>query len=175
MTETNTHVVPSSTLLAMMVSGYLETPKWIDLSNEAIAQLEKVPFWLTELSVTKDRKEAEAMLWQAHSSKQGVDFNSLMIGFMYLLYAEKRISFSEFLYKLGAFSDGHNYETDCSFFYSILNDLEGRSGKKAKSEEELLPVLIQIIQREVDLVKQQLSNFSAFEKTSYGVTFLTKV
>jgi hypothetical protein len=157
-------IVPSPILIAAVVAGYFQPNDWIELSDKTMEQLEKVPFWLADLSVTKSKQEAVAILWQAHvSTKGGIDFNSLIVGFTYLLYHKKSMSFSELLYKLGAYTDGVNYKTDCSFFYMLLNKLEGRFDEQKKTEEELLPDLVAGIQEEIDLVKTQLRSFSMYE------------
>jgi hypothetical protein len=129
-----TKVEEIQTLIAALESGYLKGRPWMAWSEKALLESSFVQPWLIDLYDAKDTKEALIALyhgWQKLGPDSSpLDQSSLYLGFLYLRYRAGELTMRELLSLSGEHTDGRNRYPDCEAFYLLLNEYEGREGRR---------------------------------------------
>jgi hypothetical protein len=145
--------------LHTMVSTSLITYKhYIPWADALIAQLEKPPYWLLELSTVKYKGDAEKVLVEFVTSEPFEEQDASLhnrdhIASLFLRYERREISWATFLNEAGRFSDCNQGEVPCEIFYELLNQFEDSDFDLSLERKQVAEVLGEY-QKAVDSIRE---------------------
>jgi hypothetical protein len=125
------HEAPSKSVAGMLAlaieAGCLTSRDYIPWADDIIARLDHPPVWICELSTTEHCPEALRVIHAFLRSEPFAQGNVVAedyLGFLWIQYERRELSWATFLKEAGQYSDAANGAIDCGYFYSMLNDLE---------------------------------------------------
>jgi hypothetical protein len=122
-------------IASALESGYLPLDAVAGWAQATMENLDQPPDWLVDLVQVSDTERAVSLLWKGW--KQSLELSAppsplkersgeLYLGFLFLRYEAGELGLQELLKKSGEKSDLKDCEIDCSAFYLLLNELDGR-------------------------------------------------
>ncbi|RXZ78860.1 hypothetical protein EBB07_25255 [Paenibacillaceae bacterium] len=105
--------------------------------DEIIANQEKPPLWIIDLSVTRFKESTVQIVNQYLYSEPFVELNreelcNQYIACLLLRYARREISWATFLFASGQYADGtQGVKEPCEYFFDLLNQYEDSDYDKA--------------------------------------------
>jgi len=100
---------------------------YIPWADAQIARVDHPPIWICNLSTTKYLPDALRVIREFVHSEPFEDVSGTAtdyLGFLWIRYGRRELSWATFLNESGAYCDGSNAEIDCEYFYGMLNELE---------------------------------------------------
>lgn len=117
-------------LSIMIRSQLIDYQYYYPFCDAIIEKNDKTPYWIIELSMTKDPEIAGsiALLYASLDACEEFDIHykcNLYIACLYVKYVEGHLSWSSFLVKAGMYTDGMPYANEnYDYFFNQLNVLE---------------------------------------------------
>jgi hypothetical protein len=115
-------------MLALAIdAGCLTFRDYIPWADDVVARLDHPPAWVCELSTTKYRPDALRVVRDFVRSEPFEQINTSTedyLGFLWIRYERRELSWATFLSEAGRYSDASNGAIECEYFYSMLNELE---------------------------------------------------
>ncbi|WP_411344479.1 hypothetical protein ACE3MZ_23425 [Paenibacillus sp. WLX1005] len=129
--------------MALMIStGLLTDKQYIPFCDEMIEKMDTPPYWIMELAVLRDAKEARDMIYEYIADVADTSFLEIQYDLhaacLYVKYkrnsSDNPREWSTFLMEIAHFADAYQMlRHDCSYYYHLLDMYE--SSNDAKSSE----------------------------------------
>ena len=121
-------------------------------------KIEKPPHWLLELATVKYKGDALRILGEFVDSEpfeeiDGATYENDYIGSLFLRYERRELSWATFLDEAGRFSDAHQSDPSCEYFFGMLNGYED-SGFDANLEKDQVSEVLREFRPAVDAVRK---------------------
>lgn len=117
----------ASTLALAIEAGCLTYRDTIPWADATIARLDHPPLWICDLSTVKYRPDALRVIRDFLRTDPSEPINTKTdeyLGFLWIRYQRRELSWATFLNKAGQYSDASSVGIECEYFYEMLNELE---------------------------------------------------
>lgn len=152
-------VVDESLLVwtAAIETGFVQQTEWVAWADRQIAQLDRPPMWILDLSLVHSSESALSVLWPACRNVPSdvwmkLDWTGVYLGFWYLRYKRGELSMLELLLRSGDKADGAGCRIDCSAFYVLANEIDG-GGPTVPSNRPLADRIAELFMPLAELAK----------------------
>ena len=132
---------PALGLVAAIQSEYISPEQWISWADEQVMSLDPCPMWIMEMALARECESAMLALREFLMDRDFTkNIDEMILGLIYLLYSERRITFQDFLLRAGDHTDPSGSSHDCEYFYTILNDLESSRDSRGFEDSKISQV-----------------------------------
>lgn len=151
-------------LLSAVESRYLTFRDYIPWADKLVLELPSPPCWICELSTKKYLQSAVDLLREYAYSHPSSDYSTAdvqYLGFLWLRYERRELSWATFLDSAGRYSDASNAGIDCEYFFEFLNRFE-EADFRAAVENEQRELVRDRISDGIKLAQDFLHRFKGF-------------
>jgi len=106
---------------------------YIPWADALIETAERPPPWICEFATSEGKAEALAALREfPYGDQPALDASDDVLpldflGFLWVRYEQRRLSWANFLDAAGQYTDGTSRGLECEYFYYLLNELEEKN------------------------------------------------
>lgn len=137
---------------------------WRAWADAQILSTDAPPEWLLDLSLATTAEQVQAAImraWREQPSRlsserrRALDRVSLHLGLLYLRFLRGDLEVAALLQRAGDRADRTNYRIDCSAFYLLLNEIDGR-GPVVPSSRPLAELIAELFEPHAEYAREQL-------------------
>ncbi|WDF49455.1 hypothetical protein PQ460_15735 [Paenibacillus sp. KACC 21273] len=156
-------------LSVMIRSQLIDYQYYYPFCDAIIEKNDKTPYWIIELSMTKDPEIAGgiALLYASLDACEEFDIRykcNLYIACLYVKYVEEDLSWSNFLLNAGMYTDGMPYANkNYDYFFNQLNVLENNKHHTLLLEQQRQEIF-SIFEKEINEISTQLEFLKIYYK-----------
>lgn len=156
-------------LSIMIRSELIDYQYYYSFCDEIIEKNDKTPYWIIELSMTKDPEIAGGIALSYASLDTSEEFDThyqcnLYIACLYVKYVEGHLSWSSFLVNAGMYTDDMPYANEnYDYFFNQLNILEKNKHHTLVLEQQRQEIF-SIFEKEINEISTQLEFLKIYYK-----------
>jgi hypothetical protein len=131
--------------LAALRSGYVHSSQWISWADRQIKREQELEPWIIDLSLASNASRAEEVVSAEALSGPGKidqdELNDATLGYIWLLYKEKRLGLSECLKRAAEYADNYEAKDGCEYLYRLVSRWSRGNHVEALAEKYFAPKL----------------------------------